>query len=326
MLHTPAPYPRLLADIGGTHTRLGWQASPEDGVSAVQVLRSADHPSLLDAIRAYLSAQRLPRPRAAGLAVAAPVTGDEVCMTNHRWRFSRRALQEALGLDVLCVLNDFTALALALPDIPREHLRQVGGTCSDPQAAVALLGPGTGLGVSGLLPDGRGGWVPIQGEGGHVTLPAAGPRERLVMEGLAARYGRASAERFLSGRGLLEGCHILCRADGVDPGALRSPADVTAAALSGRLPQAVEALTMFCALLGSVAGNLVLTLGARGGLYVGGGIVPRLGEWFDRSPFRERFERKGRYRAYLAAIPAWVIVAPQSPALAGIARALGHPS
>lgn len=317
-----APFPRLLADIGGTHARFGWQAAPEGAVTAVQVLRSADHAGLLDAIRAYLSAQGLPRPRAAGLAVAAPITGDRVRMTNHHWQFSQRELQAALGLQTLRVINDFTALALALPVIPPAGLRQVGGGQADPGAAVALLGPGTGLGVSGLLPDGRGGWVPIQGEGGHVTLPASTPRERLVMAGLAALHGRASAERMLCGQGLIEACRLLCAADGVDAGDLRSPADVTAAALAGRLPQAEETLSMFCALLGSVAGNLVLTLGARGGLYLGGGIVPRLGEWFERSPFRARFERKGRYRAYLAPIPAWVITSAQSPALQGVARAL----
>lgn len=316
------PYPRLLADIGGTHARFGWQAAPGDGITAVQVLRSADYPTLLAAVRAYLAVQGLAPPRAAALAVASLIQGDMVRMTNHHWRFSQRELQAALGLEVLRVVNDFTALALALPAIPRGELRQVGGGRADPAAAIALLGAGTGLGASGLLPDGRGGWVPIQGEGGHVTLPASSPRERLVMAGLAARYGRVSAERFLCGQGLLEGCLILCAADGVDASALRSPADVTAAALAGSLPQAGEALAMFCGLLGSVAGNLVLTLGARGGLYLGGGIVPRLGDWFDRSPFRERFERKGRYQAHLATIPAWVITSAQSPALLGVARAL----
>lgn len=315
-------YPRLLADIGGTHTRFGWQAAPEGAITAVQVLRSADYPTLLAAARAYLAGQGLAPPRAAALAVASMITGDRVRMTNHHWQFSQRELQAALGLQALRVINDFTALALALPAIPPAQLRQVGGGQADPGAAVALLGPGTGLGVSGLLPDGRGGWVPIQGEGGHVTLPASTPRERLVMEGLAALYGRVSAERLLCGQGLLEACRILCAADGVDARALHSPADVTAAALAGSLPQAEETLSMFCALLGSVAGNLVLTLGARGGLYLGGGIVPRLGDWFDRSPFRERFERKGRYREHLAGIPAWVITSAQSPALLGVARAL----
>lgn len=318
-----APYPRLLADIGGTNTRFGWQSLPGEDITAIQVQRSADHPDLLGAIRAYLATQGLPSPRAAALAVASLVKDDRVSMTNHHWQFSQHELRTALGLDVLRVVNDFTALALALPMIPKTELRQVGGGEADPDAAMALLGPGTGLGASGLLPDGFGGWVAIEGEGGHVTLPASTPRERVVMEGLAALYGRASAERFLSGQGLLDGCRILCRADGVDASALQMPADVTSAALSGSLPQAVETLTMFCALLGSVAGNLALTLGARGGVYIGGGIVPRLGEWFERSPFRERFERKGRYREHLARIPVWVITSPQSPALLGVARVLG---
>ncbi|WP_234267074.1 glucokinase [Hydrogenophaga sp. NFH-34] len=315
-----APFPRLLADIGGTNARFGWQAAPGEPVSAVRVLACAEHPSLMGAIRAYLAQAGLAAPRAAALAIASPITGDQVRMTNHHWGFSQAELKAGLGLDVLRLLNDFTALALSLPAIPAGELRQVGGGPGDPAAAVALLGAGTGLGVSGLLPDGRGGWVPIQGEGGHVTLPAASPRERLVMDALAQRHGRASAERLLSGPGLLEACQILCAADGV--AAPATSAEVTAAALASGLPQAQEALTLFCALLGSVAGNLALTLGARGGVYVGGGIVPRLGDWFDRSPFRARFERKGRYRAYLADIPVWVITSPQSPALLGAARAL----
>ncbi|WP_284309469.1 glucokinase, partial [Hydrogenophaga electricum] len=167
-----APFPRLLADIGGTNARFGWQAAPGEPVSAVRVLACAEHPSLMGAIRAYLAQAGLAAPRAAALAIASPITGDQVRMTNHHWGFSQAELKAGLGLDVLRLLNDFTALALSLPAIPAGELRQVGGGPGDPAAAVALLGAGTGLGVSGLLPDGRGGWVPIQGEGGHVTLPA----------------------------------------------------------------------------------------------------------------------------------------------------------
>lgn len=312
---------RLLADVGGTNARLAWQDGHGAPIEHIQVLPVAEHASLQAAIRVYLGGLGR-QPAAAAIAMANPVTGDLVSMTNHDWSFSQAALRDELGLTTLRVLNDFTALALALPHLPAHELRQVGGGAAVPGAAIALLGAGTGLGVSGLLPDGAGGWVPIAGEGGHVTLPAATARERLVMDALVRRHGHASAERVASGTGLLESCHILCEADGADAGAFTSAAAVTEAALQGRHPQAREALEMLCGVLGTVAGNLALTLGARGGVYIGGGVVPRLGTWFDASPFRERFEAKGRFEAYLRGIPVWVITAQQSPALLGAARAL----
>ena len=316
------PFPRLLADVGGTNARFAWQASAGAPITDVRVLPCAEHPTLQAAMHAYLDGLNQGRPQAAAIAIANPITGDEVRMTNHHWVFSQSAVKAEFGLQTLQLLNDFTALALALPVLPADELRQVGGAAAVPDAPIALLGAGTGLGVSGLLPDRRGGWLPINGEGGHVTLPAVSARERLVMDGLIQRYGRASAERLLCGQGLVDACAILCAADGVPERALGNAAEVTEAALAGRLPQAVEALNHFCALLGSVAGNLALTLGARGGVFIGGGIVPRLGDGFDRSPFRQRFEAKGRFSAYLQAIPVWVITSRQSPALMGAARAL----
>jgi glucokinase len=317
------PFPRLLADVGGTNARFAWQAAPGAPITDVRVLPCADHPTLQAAMHAYLDGLNQGMPRAAAIAIANPITGDEVRMTNHHWAFSQSAVKAGFGLHTLLLLNDFTALALALPALPAHELRQVGGGTAQPDAAIALLGAGTGLGVSGLLPDRHGGWLPIEGEGGHVTLPAVSARERLLMDGLIRRYGRASAERLLCGQGLVDACAILCEVDGVAPGmALPTAAAVCEAAVSGRLPQATEALTHFCALLGSVAGNLALTLGARGGVYIGGGIVPRLGDWFDQSPFRQRFEAKGRFSGFLQPIPVWVITSAQSPALLGAARAL----
>ncbi|MCW5654201.1 glucokinase [Hydrogenophaga sp.] len=313
---------RLLADIGGTHVRFAWQDASGAPIEHVSVLRVAEQASLQDALRTYLAGLHGRRPSEAAFAMANPVTGDEVRMTNHHWAFSQAALKAEFGLQSLRVLNDFTALALALPHLAPDELRQVGGGSARVDAAIGLVGPGTGLGVSGLLPDGRGGWVPLQGEGGHVTLPAATRRERLVMDALVRRHGHASAERVASGMGLLDTFELLCEADGADTAGLDSAAAVSGAAMAGRHPQAVEALDMFCAVLGAVAGNLALTLGAQGGIYIGGGIVPRLGDWLDRSPFRSRFEAKGRFETYLASIPVWVITASQSPALLGAARAL----
>jgi len=313
--------PRLLADVGGTNARFAWQAGPGQPLEAVQVLPCAHHATLQQAMQAYMAGQGLGKPRHAAIAIASPITGDQVVMTNHHWSFSQSAVRAEFGLSTLRVLNDFTALALALPALPADELRQVGGGVAKPWAPKALIGAGTGLGVSGLLHDGRGQWVPLEGEGGHVTLPATTVRERLVVDGLTLLHGHASAERAVCGQGLYDTYALLCQADGVPP-RCSGPAEVTSAALDNTQAQALEALTLFCGFLGSVAGNLALTLGASGGVYVGGGIVPRLGAWFDASPFRARFEAKGRYSAYLKAMPVWVITSPQSPALLGASRAL----
>jgi len=314
--------PRLLADVGGTNARFAWQAGPGAPIEQQITLPCAGYATLEDALRDYLARCERPLPREAAIAIANPVSGDRVQMTNHHWSFSISALQQALGLARLEVLNDFTALALALPALPPEDLRQLGGGAAQSDSAIALIGPGTGLGVSGLLPDGRGGWVPLRGEGGHVTLAPDNAREQQVVAALASRYGHASAERAVSGQGLVDIHRALCEADGLSPPEGWSAAEVSQAALAGSDPRCVEALAMFCAFLGSVAGNLALTLGAQGGVYLGGGILPRLGAWFEHSPFRARFEAKGRFSAYLAEIPVFVIQARQSPALLGAARVL----
>lgn len=318
----PAPTGRLIADVGGTNARFAWQDGPGAVLTDTRLVQVADFPRIEDAIHHYLKWRGGGVPEALAIAIANPVTGDWVQMTNARWSFSQGAVKAEFGVRVFSLLNDFTALALALPDLRADELRQVGGIAPVPRAPIALIGAGTGLGVSGLIAVGDAGWVPLSGEGGHVTLPAITARERLVVDGLAQRYGHASAERLVCGQGLFDTFALLCEADGVATGAIHDAAGVTDAALQAHHPQAVEALNMFCAALGTVAGNLALTLGAHGGVYVGGGIVPRLGAWFDTSPFRERFEAKGRFRQYLAGIPVWVITSAQSPALLGAARSL----
>ena len=322
MAESTASTSRLLADIGGTNARFAWQNAAGAPITDVRVLPGAQYPTLQAAMHAYLDGLGRGAPASVAIAIANPITGDMVRMTNHDWAFSQSAVKAEFGLRNLRLLNDFTALALALPDLPADELRQVGGGEAVPGVAMGLVGAGTGLGVSGLLPDGVGGWVPLEGEGGHVTLPATTARERTVMDGLIRRYGHASAERVCCGQGLVDTCAILCEADGVTTQGLDSAKAVSEAALQAGHPQALETLNLFCAMLGSVAGNLALTLGARGGVYVGGGIVPRLGAWFDTSPFRARFEQKGRFTGLLQGMPVWIITSEQSPALLGAARAL----
>jgi glucokinase len=315
-------FPRLMGDVGGTNARFALQEAPGAQPTQVKTYAVADYANIDGAMRAYVDQVDGPRPRQGAVGIANPIVGDFLRMTNSPWAFSIEALRVTVGLDRLLFVNDFTALALSLPSLQPEHLRRIGSAgATDPKGAIGLLGPGTGLGVSGLLHDTAGHLVPLGGEGGHVSLAPATAREDQVVAALRDKFGHASAERALSGMGLVNLYEALCAIDGVAAKAL-DPSGVTAAATSASDPRCVEAVEIFFAFLGSVAGNLALTLGSRGGMYIGGGIVPRLGDWIDRSTFRERFVAKGRFRDYLDGIPTWLIHAETSPALIGAARAL----
>jgi glucokinase len=316
-------YPRLVGDIGGTHARFARLLAPEQPLQDLATYRCADFPSLQAVMQRYLDEHAGSEAHWGAIAIANPITGDVVKMTNLPWSFSTVQMQRELGLERLLVINDFTALALALPALDGSpQLRQVGTGAPGPGAPRALLGPGTGLGVSGLLPSQCNGEVALSGEGGHVTLSAADDDEAAVIAALQHRFGHASAERALSGPGLVNLYQALCRLHGVHVDTTLDAAAITHAGLEGECAQCGAAIEMFCSLLGTVAGNLALTLGARGGVYIGGGIVPKLGTALDRSRFRERFEAKGRFAGYLHAIPTYVIEASTSPALLGAARAL----
>ena len=329
-----APRPWLVADIGGTNARFGWLADAADGVQHVQTLPTAAHAGPAAAARVYLRqvAERLgPRftpPRAAAFAVATAVCGDRIEFTNSKWSFSRREAEHELGLERLRVLNDFEALARSLPHLTAAQWRPIGEALPQPSArlARAVLGPGTGLGVAGLVPrdgDGREGWIAVPGEGGHATLAAADDFESALIGAVRREVDHVSAERLLSGIGL----PVLHRAVAAVLGQACEPlaADaVVQRGLTGHDEVAGRTLDAFCALLGGFAGNVALTFGARGGVYIGGGIVPRLGERFFRSRFRERFEAKGRFEAYLKPIPT-VLLTDTLAALAGAATALEDP-
>jgi glucokinase len=240
-------------------------------------------------------------------------------MINAPWSFSNEGLRQSLGLQQLRCLNDFTVLALALPALPDSDLRQVGGGAVQPRMTKALLGAGTGLGVSGLLPTPDGGWVPVAGEGGHVSLPSANEAEDRLIQALRARFGHVSAERVLSGKGLVLLYETHAALAGQAAASL-TPAEVTQRGLAGSCTLCRAALHSFCEWFGAIAANLAVTLGAQGGLYIGGGIVPKLGDFFEQSGFRRRFDDKGRYSAYLGAIPVFVIHSDY-PALLGASLA-----
>lgn len=312
---------RLLGDVGGTNARLAWQAHRHAPLEHLASYPCAQHDSLQAVIRHYLAAHGKSAPRWCAIGIANPVTGDLVQMTNHHWSFSIARLQRELAFERLQVINDFTALALSLPALADTDLRRIGGGVAVAGAPYAVLGAGTGLGVSGLLPHHPAGAVPITGEGGHVTLAAGDARDAAVIELLRARFGHASAERALSGPGLVNLYEAACQLAGETARGL-DPAQIVAAARASDDAACIAALDLFCGFLGSVAGDLALTLGARGGVYIGGGIVPRLHGELERSSFRQRFEAKGRFRSYLGAIPTFIIDAAVPSALLGAACAL----
>jgi glucokinase len=315
-------HPRLVGDIGGTNARFAWIESPGASLADIATLPCADYATLQDAMERYIAGLQRGVPRWAAIGIANPVLGDQVRMTNHHWSFSIEAVRRQLGLERFLVVNDFTALALSLPALDPADLRKVGSGAPVPGEPLGLLGAGTGLGVSGLLPASQGARpIAITGEGGHVTLAAVDEREEAVARRLRVRFGHASAERALSGPGLVNLYEAVCQEQGGAPLAL-DPAGITSRAAAGQDAACSTTLELFFAFLGTTAGNLALSLGARGGMYIGGGIVPRLGQLIDRSPFRERFEAKGRFRAYLQAIPTFVLQAGVSPALIGASRAL----
>lgn len=311
--------PRLLIDLGATNARFALQRPGGEPERAMRI-PVASQPDLLSAVRFYL-AEMGAEPVAGAFAVASAVTGDRIALTNHPWTFSIAETRAALGLSHLSVINDFTAIALALPRLGPGDVVKIGGGEGRLDAPMAVLGPGTGLGASGLLPT-RSGWFAIAGEGGHATLPAADDREASILECLRRRFGHVSAERAVSGPGLVNLYGALAELSGVNPSEL-SPADITERGISGADPRAEEALHHFCAFLGTVAGNLTLTLGALGGCFIAGGIAPKIQNFFLSSRFRSRFEEKGRFRDYLAPVPTWLVIR-RTPAFLGLAHLLDH--
>jgi glucokinase len=309
----------LVADIGGTNARFALVADSESRPIEPRNLRCADYPTIVDAARTYLEQLGLGKPYQAAMSIASPVTGDELNMTNHNWSFSVRQIREELGLRHLKVLNDYTALALALPSLKEDQCVKVGSGESLTGHPMAVLGPGTGLGVSGVLPAGDH-WVPLESEGGHVSYGPLNAREDQIIQLLREKYKHISAESLVSGPGLSLIYETITRLEGGEVKKL-SPVEVTDLALSNNCAIATETVLIFCDILGTVAGNLALTLGARGGVYIGGGIILKLLDNFSHSRFRERFERHGRLTGYLQKIPTYVINTDY-PALTGAVVAL----
>lgn len=319
--------PRLLADVGGTNARFALETGPGQ-IEQIEVLAGAAYATLADAVRAYLAMPDVAaagRVRHAAIAIANPVTGDVVRMTNHHWGFSIEALRRECGFDTLEVVNDFYALAMALPHLSDSEKQQVGGGTPVAGSPIGLVGAGTGLGVSGLIPAGEGagaGWTALRSEGGHVTFAPCNDTEIAILQYAWREFEHVSAERFLSGAGVELIYRALAQHKGLTVEPLTAP-EISRRGLVDDCPLCKEVLEVFCGMLGCVAGNLAITLGAQGGVYIGGGIVPRLGERFGLSCFRNRFENKGRFSSYLASVPTYVITA-EYPAFVGVSAILAE--
>jgi len=310
----------LVADIGATNTRC---ALLDDKGKLVAVERFANHEydSVESVLERYLENRRnTDRPSRAAIGIAAPISGDEIAMTNREWRFSQKKLAARLGLTRLVVINDFAAVAWSLNGLASDDLYAVGAGAAVARAPRVVLGPGSGLGVAMLVPF-EASWSVVAGEGGNVVSAPMTATECIVVDALRDASGYCAAETLISGPGLVRILDVLAEQAGIEPPTL-TPAGISAAAARGD-PLARRAQAIFFGMLGSFASDLALTAGARGGVYIAGGIIPRLRKAFTASSFRERFVGKGAHRRYLESIPTYVITA-EEPALLGLRTVLGY--
>lgn len=307
----------LVGDIGGTNARLAICNLADGSISDPIIYSALDNDSLESVIQKFRQDTKVDF-SAACIAIACPVNQDYIKMTNNPWAFSKSQLKVNLGLDTLLVVNDFTAMCMSVTCLDKNTLVKIGGGEPDPNAPIAVYGAGTGLGVAHLIKH-NDLWIPLSGEGGHVDLAPANMSEDMILITLRARIGHVSAERVLSGPGLLN----LYEAIAMRNERLRTgltPADITASALSANPdPDCLETLNTFCRLMGRFGGNLALTLGTFGGVYVAGGVVPRFIDFFKNSKFRDAFEDKGRFKDYLSRIPTYVITEPKAGLLGAAA-------
>ncbi len=308
---------RLIGDIGGTNTRL---ALVEEGTewTRMQSFRNEEHESLEAIIAQYLES-RGARPGTAALAVAGPVRGDRVRLTNRGWTVDAENLKQRFSLDYCRVVNDFSAVAMGIPALDADVLEQLGGDTRKSEAPLAIVGPGTGLGVGGIVPGRDGGRILVT-EGGHATLPANDDQQAAILASLRRRFGHVSRERAISGQGIENIYQALVELQGQDVTPL-SAAEIGEAASERNDTLANETLDLFFCFLGAVAGDLALSYGAFGGVYLAGGIVPRYLPRFRDSGFRQSFEAKGRMSDYLKPIPVFVIL-HEEVELLGLAASL----
>lgn len=298
----------LIADIGATNARFA--LADDQGIYEEKVLQCGDYPSIVDAAQTYMDGLKGAKPKQAAFAIAGPITGDQFEMTNHLWNFSIRQTQADLGLSSFTLMNDFKAIALGIPHLKPADMMQVGGDQRpEVHGTIGIVGPGTGLGVASLFWDGSA-YRANPGEGGHVTMPAKTQREFDIFRTLRYKYHHISAERVCSGKGLVNIYNAIRVLDGHENLEDKTAEQISQAAINKTCAVSEEALDKMMAFLGCVAGDLAMSLGAKGGVYIAGGIPAKLGDYFFNSRFRTEFESKGRFGSYLKPIPTYLITHP----------------
>ncbi|HET7715616.1 MAG TPA: glucokinase [Bauldia sp.] len=315
-------FPVLIGDIGGTNARFALIADPDADWERLPDIRTADHATVEDAIADVVLAQTSLRPKTAILALAGPIAGEAVSLTNCPWMFEPRKLIPRFGLSAMILLNDFEALSLCLPGLRPGDVDPIGGGRSAPERPRVVVGPGTGLGAGALI-HARGAWIPVPGEGGHIDLGPVTERDFALWPHFEKSFGRFSAETLLCGPGLMR---IYQGIAGFErrPAPFSTPAEVTAAGLAGNDPTSVEALDFFVTHLGRLAGNLALVFVATGGVYLAGGISAKIAPALKSGAFREAFVAKDPHRHIMEEMVTAIVVKPD-PALSGIADFARHP-
>jgi glucokinase len=308
----------LVGDIGGTNSRFGLVEPGASGVSRVAVQKNAQFASLEASIAAYLEAQGVGALAAAAIAVAGPIEGETVSLTNRDWHFSRESLRAAAKARRFRLLNDFEALALSLPHLGADDLVRIGGETPGKPAVKIVLGPGTGLGMATLAPLPGGGWMALPGEVGHITLPVVTQAEFDWRERMTVPGTPFESEDAITGGGLLR----MYRAVAENP-VLSTPEEVLSAALAETNAAAVRTVDQFIVWLARIAGDAAMTMQARGGVYLAGGIAPSIAGRLQDGPFRSIFEEKGRLAHVMRPIPVYVIV-DRFPAFKGCAAAIAE--
>ena len=304
----------ILADIGGTNARFAVQDCATGDFGLVASYSVDSFPEFDHALEHFLAdvhddGSWRPWPEKACFAVACAIEGDTLSFTNSPWSISRQRLSAALGHIDVALINDFVAVGQAIAGLGQSDYITLGGGTADHDKPIAVLGPGTGLGVCSVVNSG-GHTKVVEGEGGRVDFAPVTDLEIQILQQLLPRFGHVSVERLLSGGGILNIYQALAAINETEV-VCDSPEDVTSSALQGSDPLATQALQVFCEILGSVAGNLALTLGAKGGVYITGGIAPRIIDFIVQSDIRRRFEAKGRFDSYLAKIPLMVVCKPE---------------
>ena len=295
----------LVADIGGTNARFAI-SDETSALHDMHILSAASFPNLDGAISEYLSGTNRGRPAQACFAVACPVHGPEIKLTNSPWRFVKSDIARQFAFTRFSVINDFEALAASVPSLTGDKVQVLRPGQPDPDAISLVIGPGTGLGVGGYVPAGKDAWALISGEGGHIAFAPTTDREVRLWQQLRAKYGRVSAERVLNGAGLVNVHRFLSGEGGHAAEEIDAP-EISRRARAGDA-LATEAVLMFFEILGSVAGDLALAYGARGGVYIGGGITPKLLGFARRSSLIQRFLDKGRVAGMLSPVAISVIM------------------